>query len=250
VRPHVICLPGGVAPAAARYASLKSSTGDQVELHLKDLEVYRADAPPEAYAVELELAAVDDLADSLGLDRFHLLGYSGGGFISLAYAGTRPSRLLSLALFEAARVPGDMTRSEQDFTDYLKGRLAGLQGPDFISAFVREQVKPGVELPPPPPPNPEMRKRPAGIAALMAAFDAYTFDRDRLRKCTFPVYYGYGDLSHEEQAVKAGVLAQLFPDIHVQRFAGIHHFVPPEQIYTQKHTQSLLALWEQGAHDG
>jgi hypothetical protein len=29
----------------------------------------------------------------------------------------------------------------------------------------------------------------------------------------------------------------------VQRFAGVHHFVPPEQIYTPAHVTALLELW-------
>jgi pimeloyl-ACP methyl ester carboxylesterase len=244
MKPQVICLPGSVAPAASRYAPLKAAIGDRAALHLKDLELYRTDAPPGDYSIEMELAAVDQFAASLGLDRFHLIGYSGGGMISLAYAGTRPERLLSLGLFEAARVPGDLTPAERNFFDQLNTKLSGLQGPDFMSAFVREQVKPGAVLPPPPPPNPEMRKRPAGIAALMRVFESYRFDRDLLRRGTFPVFYAYGDLSHEEQALKAGVLAQLFPDIHVRRFEGIHHFVAPDEIYTPKHTQALLDIWE------
>jgi pimeloyl-ACP methyl ester carboxylesterase len=244
MKPQVICLPGSVAPAADRYAPLEAAIGDRAALHLKDLELYRGEAPPEDYKVELELAGVDQFAASLGLDRFHLIGYSGGGFISLAYAGTRPNRLLSLGLFEPARVPGRLTAEERKFFDHLNEKLSGLQGPDFMSAFVREQVKPGATLPPPPPPNPEMRNRPAGIAALLRAFESYDFDRDLLRKCAFPVYYAYGDLSHEEQALKAGVLAQIFPDIRVQRFDGIHHFVAPEAIYTPKHVISLLDVWE------
>ena len=249
MKPQVICLPGSVAPAVNRYAPLQAAVGDRAALHLKDLELYRGDAPPEDYTIELELAAVDQLAASLGLDRFHLIGYSGGGFISLAYAGTRPDRLLSLGMFEPARVPGPLTQGERDFFDHLSEKLSGLQGPDFMSAFVREQVKPGATLPPAPPPNPEMRKRPAGIAALLRVFESYDFDRDLLRGCAFPAYYAYGDLSHDEQALKAGVLAQLFPDIRVQRFAGIHHFVAPEAIYTPEHTQSLLDLWERAQPD-
>lgn len=242
-RPQVICLPGSVAPAATRYSALKAAVGDRVDLHLKDLELYTGEEPPPDYSVEIELAAVDALADSLGLDHFHLLGYSGGGMISLAYAGTRPDRLQSLALFEPARVPGKLTPAERDFFDGLSQKLEGLRGPEFMSTFIHEQVKPGAQLPPPPPPNPEMRKRPAGIAAMIRAFEAYDFDRARFRTCRFPVFYAYGDLSHDEQAVKAGVLAQLFPDVHVQRFEGIHHFVPPEEIYTPRHVGALLALW-------
>ncbi|HKW58476.1 MAG TPA: hypothetical protein VJR46_01790 [Candidatus Dormibacteraeota bacterium] len=88
-----------------------------------------------------------------------------------------------------------------------------------------------------------MQKRPAAIAALIRAFDAYAFDRELLRALPFPVYYGYGDLSHEEQALKAGILAQLFADLRVQRFAGVHHFVPADQIYTPDHARMLLDHW-------
>jgi hypothetical protein len=35
-----------------------------------------------------------------------------------------------------------------------------------------------------------------------------------------------------------------FPDIHVRRFSGVHHFVPPEQIYTEEHVGELRDLWQ------
>src|SRR5712692_4407766 len=98
MRPQVVCLPGSVAPAAERYAPLTDSLSGAVDLHMKELEVYADDKPAPDYSVELELRAVDAFADSCGLDQFHLVGYSGGGFLALAYAGTRPERLASLAL--------------------------------------------------------------------------------------------------------------------------------------------------------
>ena len=207
--------------------------------------MYREAIPPADYSIDEELAAIDRLADEKGLRRFHVVGYSGGGFISLAYAGTHPQRVLSLALFEPARIPGPLTEPESAFFTFLEKKIEGLHGDEFMATFVREQVKPGVRTDPPPPgpASPEMKKRPAGIAALIRAFDAYDFDRELLRDAPFPVYYGYGDLSHPEQAVKAGILAELFGDIRVQRFAGVHHFVPPEKIYTPRHVRSLMDLW-------
>jgi len=246
MKPQVICIPGSVAPAAQRYRPLIDGAGDAADIHLKDLEVYREPKPPAGYSIEEELAAIDRFADSKGLGRFHLIGYSGGGFISLAYAGTRPARIISLGLFEPAQIPGVLSAEEQAFFAALKSKLEGLQGDAFMAAFVREQVKPGAVLSPPPPGpvSPEMQKRPAGIAALIAAFEVFPFDRDLLRAAPFPVFYGYGDLSHPEQALKAGILAQLFPDVHVQRYAGVHHFVPPEQIYTPAHVAELVELWQ------
>ena len=247
MKPQVICIPGSVAPAAQRYRPLIEAAGDSAAFNTKDLEVYREAEPPADYAIEQELDAIDRLADSVGLPRFHLVGYSGGGFISLAYAGTRPERLLSLALFEPAQIPGTLTPEEQAFFTELKAKLDGLHGPEFMASFVREQVKPGASLSPPPagPVSPEMQKRPAGIAALIRAFGEYGFDRATLRTGRFPVYYGYGDLSHDEQALKAGILSQLFSDIHVHRFAGVHHFVPPEMIYTAEHVEALVTLWQE-----
>jgi len=216
MKPQVICLPGGVAPAAQRYAPLNAAIGDAADLHLKDLEVYRDAAPPADYSVNLELSGIDRFAESLGLDRFHLVGYSGGGFVSLAFAGTRRERVLSLALFEPAMVPGQLTGEEKAIMATIKAKLDGLAGPEFMSAFVREQVKPGVQLSPPSGPfPPEMQNRPAGIAAMMQAFLAFEFDRTALRDSSFPVYLGYGDLTHEVEAVKAGVLARAFGDIHI-----------------------------------
>lgn len=245
MKPEVICVPGSVAPAAQRYRPLVEAVGDAATLHLKDLEVYREATPPPDYSIDEELDAIDRFAAAKRLDRFHLVAYSGGGFISLAYAGTRPKRVISLGMFEPARVPGNLSGDEQAFFSSLEAKLNGLQGDSFMSTFVREQVKPGARLTPPPagPVSAEMQKRPAGIAALIRAFDAYPFDRDTLRAVEFPVFYGYGDQSHDEQAVKAGILARLFADFRVQRYPGVHHFVPPEQIYTPRHVSALLDLW-------
>jgi len=243
--PDVICLPGGVAPAAQRYAALAEHLGDRASLHLKDLEVYRDESPPIPYSVELELEAIDRFAQAVGLDRFHLLGYSGGGFLSLAYAGTRPERIASLAVFEPAMVPGHMSPEEQAMYESLDERLRGLTGAEFMGAFVQAQVKPGAAVPPPPsaPAPAWMARRPAGIQALLRSFLAFDFDRDRLRGCEFPVFLGYGDQTHEIEEVKAGVLARLLPDVRIRRMAGVHHFVPPQLIYTPEHAATLLALW-------
>jgi pimeloyl-ACP methyl ester carboxylesterase len=180
----------------------------------------------------------------LGLDRFHLVGYSGGGFVSLAFAGAHPERLLSLALFEPASVPGKLSPEEARLDSHLRDGLTGLSGAEFMRAFVGLQLRTGVEAPAPTgPPAPWMRNRPAGIAAMMAAFPEHQFDRQRLRACRFPVFLGYGDLTGEQEELMASILAQLLGDIHVRRFTGIHHFMAPEQIYTSEHVRAMRDLW-------
>lgn len=242
---HVIALPGGVMPAAQRYASLiKASNGD-AEFHLKDLEVYSGPQPPAGYSIQMEVEAVGRFADSLGLDRFHLLGYSGGGFVSLAFAGAHPERLLSLAVFEPASIPGRLSTEEAELYRRLESDLAGKSGGDFMRTFMSLQVKDGVQLAPPAgPPPPWMEKRPAGLAAMMAAFGAHPFDRESLRHCEFPVFLGYGDLTGVHEEIRAGILGRLLPDVHIRRFAGIHHFVPPEEIHSPDHVEALRELWK------
>lgn len=243
---HVIAIPGGVAPAAQRYAPLKGAVEDAT-LHLKDLEVYSAGQPPADYSVEMEVAGALSFADSLGLDRFHLLGYSGGGFVSLALAAAHPQRLLSLAVFEPAGVPGQTGSEEREYRRRLDDALAGLSGADFMHVFTSHQVRPGVQLAPPSgPPEPWMRQRPAGIAAMMGSFDKHPLDRARFRGCDFPFFYGYGDQTSDYEEVKVSVLARLLPDLHVRRFPGLHHFLAPELIYNPEHVAELKRLWTGG----
>jgi pimeloyl-ACP methyl ester carboxylesterase len=245
----VIALPGGIMPAAIRYASLQKALGTAVDFHAKDLELYAGDAPPPGYTIDLEVDAVARFADSLGLERFHLLGYSGGGFISLAFAGTYPRRLLSLAVFEAARIPGRLTPAEADFYAGIREALAGKQGSEFMGIFVSQHLREGVQsLPPSGPPSPWMRTRPAGLAAILKAFGEYHFDRIRFRDCNFPAFYSYGGLTHPKEELQAAVLGGLLPDVRIRRFDDIHHFVPPEEIYNADHIQALRELWAH--HEG
>lgn len=241
---QVIALPGGVNPAAIRFAPLAAAVGDDVALHLKDLEVYAGEEPPAGYSIGLEVDAVARFADSIGLERFHLLGYSGGGFVSLAFAGKHPERLLSLALFEPAGVPGEPGAEEAQFTNRLQSALAGLDETEFMRAFIAMQVKPEVTVEPPSGPQPAwMRKRRAGLEAMMAAFPAFGFDRARYLDCDLPVFLGYGELTSQYEEVKVSVLARLLPDVRIRRFEGVHHFVQPAQIYTREHVNSLQRLW-------
>lgn len=247
----VVALPGGVMPPALRYASLAESLGADVKLHTKDLEIYAGPEPPAGYSIQMEVDGLARFADSLGLDRFHLLGYSGGGFVSLAFAGAHPQRLLSLALFEPASIPGPLSEDEAALWRVLEDGLSGRAGPEFMRTFMTLQVREGVQLPPPAgPPPPWMGSRPAGLTSMIAAFGGHPFDRESLRGCAAPVFVGYGDLTAVQEEIRAGILARLFPDVHVRRFAGIHHFVPPEDIYNPDHVAALRELWRRGETGG
>jgi len=171
MRHQAMLLPGSVLPADLAYGALVDALGDDVRARAKDLEIYATDEPPVDYGLETEIEAVLTAADAAGFERFHLVGYSGGGAISAALVARHPERVLSLALLEPAWVGNaGMTAPERDVWASFE-RIRELSDREMMERFVRAQLAPGVD-PPPPAPGPEppwMAKRPAGIRKLTAA---------------------------------------------------------------------------------
>lgn len=244
---RVVLLPGSVLPAEFAYGALVGALGEDVEAAAKDLEVYATDEPPPDYSLDLEVAGVLREADARGWERFHLAGYSGGGATALAVAARRPERLLSLALLEPAWAGNwDQSPAERRLWQAYE-RLLGLPAGEFMTAFVRLGLRPGVEPPAPPSgePPPWMAKRPAGIRAFMGTFRTYELDREALRGFSRPVYFALGGLSNpDEYAEIAKRLARVFPDFELKEFADRHHFDPPHRIEPERLAGSLRALWD------
>jgi pimeloyl-ACP methyl ester carboxylesterase len=238
----VVFLPGGVTPVASSYAPLLEELGGEISPLLKDLEVYAGDEPPADYSVQLEVDAVERAVDAAGLDTFHLVGFSGGGAVSLDFAAQHPGRLRSLAIYEPARQPGPLVLA--DHPEYAAG--GGQLGPnEMMAAFTSLQLRPGVEPPPPPPgPAPDwMAKRPGGLRAMMRAFEADSTDPGLLRRCAFPVYLAYGLLTHEGMIRRMQALAGLFPDVWIEAYPGLHHFAPPQRSRPAHYAAALRHLW-------
>lgn len=61
--------------------------------------------PDWTYSIPNQTRWLHDFLASVGVEKFHLVGNSMGGFISATYALTYPDELLSVALFDAAGVP-------------------------------------------------------------------------------------------------------------------------------------------------
>jgi len=245
--PHpVLLLPGGVLPAEPAYAALLKVLGDRVDAVAKDLDVYSEDRPPANYSLDVEVKGILREADRHGFDRFHLVGYSGGGASSLAFVAEHGDRLLSLALLEPAWAGNDRTEEERALWDRFRA-LQGLPADEFMAGFVRLQLAPGVQ--PPPPPGaaqpPWMAKRPAGVGALIVAFDDGDLDLDALRAFDKPVYFALGGRSNPDYYARmAARLGAIFPDFTAETFPDRHHFDPPHRIEPERIAGSLLALWE------
>jgi pimeloyl-ACP methyl ester carboxylesterase len=243
---RVILLPGSVLPAELAYGSLVSALDSDAEAVWKELEVYATAEAPRDYTLDHEIAGVLRGADSRGWDRFHLVGYSGGGAASLAVAARHPERLSSLALLEPAWAGRwDLSPAEQAiWREY--DRLEALPPDQFTCAFMRLNVKPGVELPPPPSgePPPWMAKRPGGIRAFMKTFRTYDLDRGALARFDRPVYFALGGLSNLDQFGEIATrLSGVFSDFHLEVFEERHHFDPPHRIEPERLADSLKAFW-------
>jgi pimeloyl-ACP methyl ester carboxylesterase len=185
-------------------------------------------------------------AQEAGFDRFHLVGYSGGGASSLAFAAKHPERLLSLALLEPAWMGNDdLTPEEQDLWRQF-ARITTLPPAEMMSAFVAAQLAPGVEPPSPPPgpPPPWMATRPAGLRAFINAFTSSTLDLDALGAFQPPVYFALGGRSNPNYYARiAGRARTIFPDFTLEVFDERHHFDPPHRIEPERSAQALRALW-------
>jgi pimeloyl-ACP methyl ester carboxylesterase len=242
----VILLPGVVLPADLAYGAFTEALGDEVEAVAKDLEVYAGDGPPVEFSLDTEVAGVLREADARGWERFHLVGYSGGGAAALATAARHPRRLLSLALLEPAWAGNwDLSEAERAMRREFE-KLDALSQDELMAAFVRLQLRPGVVLPAPQPgpPPPWMAKRPAGIRAFTRAFRTYDLGRESLRRFDRPVYFALGGLSNPDQYAEiAERLSRVFDDFTLEVFEERHHLDPPHRIEPERLARSLQTVW-------
>jgi pimeloyl-ACP methyl ester carboxylesterase len=242
----VILLPGGVMPADLAYGALIDELGDDVDAIAKDLEVYATPEPPAGYSLDHEIAGVLRTAADAGFDRFHLVGYSGGGAASIAFAARHPERLLSLALLEPAWMGNDEQSPQEQGLWREFDRIGALPMSEMMGAFVAIQLAPGVAPPPPPPgpPPPWMATRPAGLRTFIATFRSSTLDLDALRAFEQPVYFAVGGRSNPDYYARMAERARaIFPDLTLEVFDERHHFDPPHRIEPARTARSLRAHW-------
>ncbi len=235
-------------PAAPQYAPLLKALDGQVEPVLQDLEVYRQAAPPSDYSLETEVQALRHATDGRHLQDFHLVGYSGGGAVALAFTATYPDRVRTLALVEPAVIPSPAwLREEAAYYAEIQAAMA-LPPADQLREFTRLNLRPGVTPPPTPPgpPPPWMSLRPAGLRAMNSAFQNAHIDLNRFRQYHRPVYLAIGSLTHAIEQRKAKVMADLFSDFRLEVYEGRHHFDPPQRAEPERFARALTELWSRG----
>jgi pimeloyl-ACP methyl ester carboxylesterase len=249
---RAILLPGGVLPAEPAYKNLLAELGSDADARIKDLEVYSADRPPPDFSIDTEVRGIARVADEAGFDRFHLVGYSGGGASSLAFTAQYPGRLRSLALFEPAWAGNEGLSTEEETVRQAFRSLRKLPASEFMANFAKYQLRPDVRPPPPPegPQPPWMAKRPAGLTAFIDAFDKARLDLASLHAFTRPVYFALGGLSNPDYYGRmAERLGAIFPDFTLEIYPDRHHFDPPHRIEPAKVAAALRRLWLRAESD-
>jgi len=238
----VVLLPGIVNPARPKFAVLAAEL-DDVQCEFKDLEIYADPRIPDDYSFADEVEGLHRFVTELGDDPVHLVGYSLGGAIALAYVAQHPDRVASVALDEPAT---DFTEEDRALlgSQWMTG-LADLPTDEQMKGFFETMFRPGVEVAPPPPlpSTPEMALRPAGVATMLRALPRSTVDEDALRSYPGPMYLAYGSLSHERFEAMAARMPTRFPRCTVERFEGRHHLDPPHQAEPARVATALRALW-------
>jgi pimeloyl-ACP methyl ester carboxylesterase len=234
-------------PAELAYGALLKALGDDVDAVAKELEIYAGPEPPPGYTLDNEINGILDTARSAGFDRFHLVGYSGGGASSLAFAAAHPERLMSLALIEPAWMGNDVLSPEEEKIRREFERIADLPPDQMMPAFVAIQLAPGVEPSPPPPgpPPPWMANRPAGLRTFIATFRSSSLDLDRLRAFEQPVLFVLGGRSNPDYYSRMAERARaIFANFTLEVFDQRHHFDPPHRIEPERTATVLRTHWD------
>lgn len=244
--PTCIFLPGIIAPAVVRYAALIRELGSDARAYTKELEVYALTPPPDSYSIRDEIEGLVAHADRAGLERFHLYGHSGGGAVALAFTAEHPQMVLSLTMDEAAFDFSAEMRAELAEHDKLQQLM--LSDPaQAMGQFMRLELRPGVEFAPPSGGPPPLPNRPAGVAALLRAFQQHELDTDALRGFKRPVLYTRGSLSAERYERSAQRLARILPHYREVVFDGLHHLNTSHQAEPARVAGLLRDLWRSGA---
>jgi pimeloyl-ACP methyl ester carboxylesterase len=106
-----------------------------------DLRGHGRSGPPKNgdYTIEGMAGDVEAVVDSLGLEKFVLVGHSMGGGVALTYAGAHPDRVAGLLLVDpigdGTQIPADEAKSflagfESSYDRTSQGYWTGIAGPD------------------------------------------------------------------------------------------------------------------------
>jgi pimeloyl-ACP methyl ester carboxylesterase len=245
-KPNVIFIHGGILPAAVQFAPLLKVLNSNIHPFLKELEIYHNNVLPGTYSLSIEVEGLHHAANQAGMDKFHIVSYSAGGTVALAYTGTYPERVSSLALIEPAVIPSqEWFADESDYWQQLRQAMS-LSDQQLIQAYMRVELRQGARLPAPvlEEPQPWITSCVTSQKALVSAYSNFDLPYDRLKAYPSPVYIAVTEWSNPVELRKAELLKKLFPVSRMEVYPYRHHFDPPHQAEPEHFAWALISLWE------
>jgi pimeloyl-ACP methyl ester carboxylesterase len=241
-----IFLIGGAGPPAPReFASLIAALEPSRPIVPLDMVVFHGGPPAPDFTMTTETDAVLRAMGEARAERGHMLGYSGGAAVALAFACAYPDRVASLTLEELAWVGAEgATPSEERFWAELTAAMA--LGPyDALIGFRDLMVLPEVRasLPLVGAEAPWIGSLVDGVRASIGAFARAEVDWAALQESPFPIYAVVGSLSNPVFELRSRRLAERVGRTTVKVFAGLHHVVPPHRAATDELASELEDMW-------
>ncbi|GIJ50797.1 hypothetical protein Val02_76830 [Virgisporangium aliadipatigenens] len=229
----LICL-NGVVPAHLTFAALARTLGFG---ELRDLAGY-APSLPERYSLTTELTT---LSSAIGArPAVHLLGYSAGASVALAYAVRHPATVATLTLIEP---PWTGLPDPSGFTARMDEIMLHTPPEQRWPVFHELLTRPGSDIPPPPTSPPAWaHERVDRGGDIWRALRATSLTPAQIGAFTRPVYLPYADDSHPFFADTAHTLAELFPAARVDEYHG-NHIRPPHVSEPERFATALRNLW-------
>lgn len=236
----VICI-GAVAPAAWTYARLQRLVQGETHLVLKDLAGY---AEPLAvdYGLHSEIEAIERAANTAGFDCFHLVGYSAGGGVALAYAVAYPERVSSLTLIEPAWIGNHIWDPLE--VAYLSSVDCAMQLPVSQRGRALLVAMSPPETDPSTIPTPDwLVERAVSFVSIWRGFREAMLDLKPLQSFPAPVYLPVGGKSHPRFLLAARWLASVLPYSRVDVYQDQNHLEVPPIRKTEHFIRAVYPLW-------
>ena len=180
----------------------------------------------------------------------HLVGFSGGATLALAFVAAHPGRVASLSLVEPAwsfLPPSDVE------ADYYERLARALQGPASAErgAFRRLLVRDDVELEPPRRDlvDAAVGREAAGqrtvLRTMTEAMQQHVVAPAALAGFRRRVYVAIGGRSNPMWRAQGDALAAAFPASRLEVFEERHHLDPPQKSETSRLVAGLRWAWSE-----
>ena len=239
---------GGAGPRApVEFAALAEELGERASPLFHDLLAFRGEPLRPDYSVGAEVEELRTTIDAAELDRPHLVAYSGGAAIALAFASRYPTRVASLALVEPGWIGVTRLNAMEAAFWAEHDRVMGLGRDERLAGF-RGLVVAGdaaESLPPVAADAPWVDGVLLGIETLGRLFRKTPIDTRPLHDAGTPIYYAVGSRSNSVFAARGRLLAKRLPRARIDVYEGLHHLRPPHRGAPQRFADALLSLWSE-----